>query len=66
MIDYQEILVEGVLTALREAWGLFVLVAAIAVARTPIVKGWIGEALVRVSARMRLTPARITGVRSDF
>lgn len=57
MIDYQEILVEGVLTALRKAWWLFALVVAIAVARTPIVKGWIGEALVRLSARMRLKPA---------
>lgn len=57
MIDYQEVLVEGVLTAVREAWWLFALAAVIAVARTPFVKGWIGEALVRLSARIFLKPA---------
>jgi len=57
LIDYQEMIVGGVLTALREAWWLFALVVAIAVARTPVVKGWIGEGLVRLSARMLLKPA---------
>jgi len=57
LVDYQEVLIDGVLTALREIWWLFALAAAIAVTRTPVVKGWIGEALVRLSARMLLKPA---------
>lgn len=54
MIDYQEMAFGGVLTALRELWWLFVVVCVVAVARIPVVKGWFGEALVRLSARIRL------------
>jgi len=57
VIDYQQILVDGVLTALGELWWLFVLAGIVAIARTRVVKGWIGEALVRLSARIALKPS---------
>jgi len=57
VIDYQQIVVDGVLTGLGELWWLFAIAGLVAIARTPVVKGWIGEALVRVSARIALKPS---------
>ena len=57
MIDYQQIVVDGVLTGLGRLWWLVAIAGLVALARTPVVKGWIGEALVRVSARIALKPS---------
>ena len=45
-----------VIEALADQWWLLAVAAAIALARMPLIKGWLGELLVRIIARLRLKP----------
>ena len=47
-------ILDSVIAALAEWWWVFAIAALVGLTRLPRVKGWIGERLVRLAARLRL------------
>lgn len=49
-------ILDTLLTQLSDIWWLFVAAALVGLMRLPAVKGWVGERMVRLTARLRLDP----------